>query len=770
MSERSNPKKSSAKLLLLSMLLIIVAGSLGAVIYFVSKNYRQLEHINGAIAAFNSEDWELAEKRLTQAISEDPNNEEIVAKLATVNQQLGNWTEAGILWSRAAELNAFNADYVDNSLNAFLRAGRIEYLRIKLTSIQPFQADRPRLLMAFVNAQTGQMNEARVLVEEVVDPNALTTPLGELVVLLVDEAPEMTPLKINKLEELAESTDASVANYALYILADRAIQQGEMVRAESYLKRRIPLNEKSGMMSLANLYYIQGKSAEAAELYRTLIDNLTPMESIRFAEVLIALKSTDELQNLAKRYRVGSRADIIAGYYMDALLAYEAGNASSVSEKVEAMGNEMPNTLVAQLLTFYDAIHRKDTKEIVNLLTAFPYDANERLVTYSSLLKPLVVELMAEDNFIEAARISELLQLRNFNDAVFTLAVIGNAAQKQLLSKIDLEQALQSYPEEPKLWSIAADFHLRNNDFAAAQTAAETLLELLPGNVSAQLQRIGALESMKRTAEAAIAFESLYAENPSNLRVLMQYLAFCSRNQLSENLNALVLLLQQNSATTPAAALLLAQAELANLNAEAETVHTLLMQVVNDPRLIATPENAAMLYRVANLLATYNYEVPAITVYRKLLTLSPNAVPILANLSELYAAQALEAPNDTARQAALDFAQQAYEADPKSPIARECYALRLYDNGSYDAAQKLLFNFIQTGSASARIRTAWKGSMEHLIQNLAAREEIYNRSNLCNLVLNEFPNNEIALQNLKSIQENRARRAVESQSQREESK
>jgi tetratricopeptide (TPR) repeat protein len=766
MSDKSNKKKSGAKLLWVVTLLVIVVGALGTVAYFISKNYHQLEGFNEALTAFNQEDWELAEKRLAQAISEDPNNEEIVSKFAIVNEQLGNWTEAGILWSRAAELNAFNSDDVDQSLNAFLRAGRIEFLRLKLAPLQPFQSDRQRLLMAFVHAQTGEFEDARSLIEQVADPAALSTPLGQFVSIISDESTAITPSKSAQLEALAESEDAAIANYALYTLANDAIQKREMARAEAYLKRRIPLNPKLGQMSLANVYYIQGKSEEAAQLYRQLIEELTPIEAIRFAEVLTALKSTTELQSLAKHYRVGSRATILAGYYMDALLAYEAGDATTVAAKVEAMGNELPITPVSQLLTFYDAIQRKDTKKVIGLLTEFPYDANERLDTYVTLLRPLLIELMAENDFIAAARIAELLQLRGVNDATLTLAVIGNAAQKQLLSRIDLEQALQTYPQEPKLWSIAADFYLRNADFQAAQNAAQSLLNLVPGNISAQLQNISALESQQQITAAAAAFTALYDENPTELRVLMQYLAFCTRNQLNDHLNALITSLQSNPAAMPGMRLL-AEAELANLQRDADAVHHLLMQVVNDPQLTVSPDNAAMLYRVANLLATYDDELPAINLYQKLLPLTPTAVPILANLSELYAAQAMENEDSVALQQALNYAKQAYTADPSSPVARECYALRLYESGSYDDAQKLLFDFIQAGSTSTRIRTAWRGSMEHLIQNLAVKGEIYNRSNLCKLVLNEFPENKIALENLQSIKAKADLQAAERKNQSE---
>ncbi|WPJ96832.1 hypothetical protein SH580_03820 [Coraliomargarita algicola] len=750
-----------AKMFLLVALIVLVLGAMGAVIYYVSKNYRQLEDFNEAVSAFNSQDWELAEKKLMAAIAADPNNEDVVSKLATVNEKLGNWTEAGLFWSRAAELNAFKPEYAEQAANAFFRSGDVQLLQEELRSAQPFKTDRQRLLMAFVYAQSEQVAAAQKMIDELASSESAATELGKLVSLLIEESPERTPEARASFEALAQAEDPAIALYALYTLANDAIGRGEMLKAQEYLERRMPLNSKLATISLANFYYIQGKSQEAAALYREQVDELTPIESIRYAESLIALKEVEALQELAKRYRVGRRADILTGYYMDALLAYEAGDGATVSAKLEALGDELPVTPVAQMLSVYDAVQRKDAKEIINLLKAFPYDAHERLATYVTLIRPLVLELMTQNNLTEAAQIAELLNIRNFEDVIFTLAQIGNAAQKQLLSRIDLDQALEAYPEEPRLWSIAADFHLRNENYLEAQQASQRLLKLIPGSISGQLQNIAALESLKQIDQAATTFEALYHAHPTDRRVLIQYLAFCSRNQLATNLSDLLNALKDHSEHSPAGATMLAEAELAQLAGDREKLHSVLIQVAEDPQLVANSENAAILYRTAHMLATNDYEAPAIKVYRKLLPLAPNSVPVLVNLSELYATLAEQNSDDSAAQEALKLAQQAYTAAPESAIARECYAIRLHESGAHEEAQKLLLNLIQQGAESARIRDAWKGSMEQMIQALAAKNEIYNRSNLCQALLNEFPNNPIATQNLQAIQLELQRRATE---------
>lgn len=757
-----------AKMLLLVVLLLLVISAMGAVIYFVTKNYRQLEDFNDAITAYESENWELASKRLQAAIVADPNNEDVVAKLATVNEKLGYWTAAGFLWSRAAELNAFKPEYFEHALSAHLRAGNFELLREELATAQPFKTDRHRLLMALVHANAGELEDAKLMMSELSQADAQDTPLLKLVELMLEDTAAMTPEQVSGFEALANSEDAAIALIALYNLANDAIGRGEMSRAQDYLERRILLSPKQGTISLANFYYIQGKSKEAADLYRELVDELIPIESIRYAESLVAIKQIDELQELAKRYRIGARVDVLTGYYIDALLAYEANDAATVSAKLQAMGDEIPVTLIAQMLTFYDAVQRKDIKAISTLLSEFPYDAHERLAKFVPMIQALVMELITENNLTEAAHLSELLNIRDFQDVAFTLAQVGDAAQKQVLSRMDLDQALEAYPREPRLWSIATDYHLRNRNFSEAQAAAEKLLELIPGNVSAQLQRIAALESMPELAKATQAFEALYQENPSDRRVLIQYLAFCSRNQLSANLSALLTSLQAQADTALIGLAVLAEAELAQIANDREKIYTLLQPLAQGASWAANSENAAILYRAANMLATNDYEAPAIKIYRKLLALAPNSVPVLVNLAELYAALAEKESDQDAQQTALELAKQAYTAVPQSAIARECYALRLNETGSHDEAQKLLLNLMQQETGSPRVRLAWKDSMEHLIEALAKKDEIYNRTNLCQSLLNEFPQNEIATQNLQSIQEELQRRAAETEAKREE--
>lgn len=761
MSVETKKSAFSIKVFLIATLIVVVAGALGVIAYFITQNHRQVQRLNEANAAFDNEDWVLAETKLAESYQEDTNNEEVVTKLAKVNEQLGNWSEAGFLWSRAYDLNAFKAAYLENSLEAYFRANSSNALLEKLTAMQPLESNHHKLLMTLALAQTDSVESARIFIEKVKDLEALATPLGRLLSVYLDEDPELTTDEKDQLTAVAESSEPAVALYALASLASDAMLNDQIDSAEAYLKRRIPLNPKLGRLDLAQFYYVQGEALESVKLYRKMIDTLSPIDSIRFAEALSALNLFDELALLKERYRVGSRADITTGYYIDALIAYQNKDWDTLSSRMEAIGNELPTTPIAEMLAIQKAVIQKDVTTTLELLEQIPFDQNRRFDDYETILLPFVLELLSENDLESAANISSILKKRDYDNFNYTLAIITNAAQRRSLSKNQLESVLAKYPNEARLLSIAADFYLRIGDFPTAKKMAEKLLQLDSENITAQLLLIGSLESMRQIDAATKSFKTLYSANPNNQSLLIQYLAFCTRNKLFNELESLASSLSEESDSQALLYRLLAEAEIAQLRDERTEAHSLLMQIVNKPDLQIDQTNAAILFRTANILGSFSYLDPAIQLYNQLLALSPNAVPILVNLSELYAEKAESDPYSIAFQKAINLASQAYALDDASPITRECYAQRLYENKQYSEAEKLLFDSIYGDNVSPRSRTIWKNSMEQIIKEAAI---LGNRQDLiaaCNSLLRAFPKNEIAEQYLLDATRNSAEATTE---------
>lgn len=766
MTAEASEKRPGIKILLIAALLLIVVGALAAVLYFAVQNYRKVQRYNEAIAAYGNEDWPLAEKLLTQCIRTDRNNEEVVTRLATVYEKLGQWPEAGIAWGRAAKLNAFKPEYVENMLEAFLHGGNFDLLQSELENMQPLKSDRHTLLLALAYSNLRKSGETRRLLKQLKDKDSLSSPLGKLVSMSVDFDTAMTPQKISELEALSDSKDASVAFYSLLALADYSVRTGKLEAAEKYLKKSSMLNPYSGTLALANLYYLQGKTKDAAARYRELGDKLTPQDVIHFGEVLAAINALDELKSLARRYRLGSRENILVGYYLDALVAYCEKNQTELSDKLDAIGDQLPQTAVAQTLQLYNAVNKRDVNSVTELLRNFvrPDRKGKILTSYVNILKPFVIDLMRENDLNSAAQISSLLQLQEKRDAVFSRAIIANAFRKGILSQFELEQALEKFPDDPGILLIAANFFRENGESANVRLYTEKLLKIDPDNISAQLHRIALLESDKQIEKAAVALKSLYYKNPEDVKLLMIYLAFCTRNRQMDDLQSLEAFLMKSSVPQLHAVALLAAAEKASLEQKREKMHQLLMQIVNDPKLSPDDSgNANILFRTAQLLGRANFPDPAIAVYRKLLKRTPDNILMLANLSELYAARGADNDDKKDFKEALELARQAYIVEANSPVARECYAFRLLENKDYNEAERLLYFFVQYGNASPRISNAWKVAMEHIIQKLAAEKETYRRSSLCKSLLRVFPDNQLARQNLADIEELKKKKSADAE-------
>lgn len=739
------------KSVLIVVLVLIVVCTTATVVYFVAQNYRQVERSNEAIRVYNQSEWQLAQDLLTRAIEEDPNNEELVVKLATVYEKLDSWTEAGIVWSRASKLNAFKSEYVESMLDAYVKGDAIGLLRNELERMQPLQKARHQLIFAYAVSRTGSASQANEILGNIKDEDLLRSPLGQLVAVYSDTDPSMTSEKVSKLNELTKSEDKSVAYSALFTLADYYLRSGGTAKAESYLKQRISIRPTNGAMSLANFYYFQGRMSDAAPIYRDNVDALSPVEAVRFAEVLAAIESIDELKSFAKRYRLGSREAVLTGFYIDALLAYQAGDMALLSSKLDALGDELPPTALAELLKLSDAIATRDFNSISSIIQRLPLADNEIINTYVSMLEPLVAELLEANEFEPAAQISTLALRNNQADVIFSLAVILDAAQKNVLSQRELERALEAYPNDPRMLSLAVDVFLRKGDVASATRYVDQLLERSPENVSARLQKISVLELSGKVEQVAAQFSDLFYANPQDHQLLVAYLAFCTRNERLEALQTLATSLSPKGAGSGDGASALVEAELANLKGDREAVNQSLKPFVENLKL--TSVNTAIQYRAANLLAGNDFYEPAITIYRKLQTQVPGDGLILANLSEIYAARGAKTNSSSDLQLALELSEEAYRLNPNSNLALECYAVRLYENANYETVEKLLYPPLQKGNASVRGRDTWKASVEKLIEELASKGELERRSTLSQLLLREFPGNPIAQSNLASIQE-----------------
>ncbi len=746
-------KISRLKVLLLVALSCLIVAALLAVSYHIVRNHRKVQRYGNAVAAFNKNDWDLAEKLLKEALQSDSNNEDAVVKLAVVSEKLNHWSEAGMLWARAARLNAFKPEYIESMLAAFLQSGNTNWLQVKLEKMRPLTSDRHLLLLAFSFAHQGKPREGKAEFEKIKDNELLNSPLGRLTALYIAPGPAMTPQKIAGFEALVEGDDAA-AFYAQMTLADYYLYSGKIADAEKYLRKTVSFNPLTGALNLAHFYFLTGKTEESVKLYRANSKGLAPRGAMRYGEALAAANQPDEILALALKYREGNKQNVQAGYYLEALAAFLKKDDALLAQKIAHLGNGYPNTPIAQLLLLYNAVKLRNPDAVMLYYTQLhAMKSSPALKTdCTNMVQAFTLDLLQKNELDAAARISGQMLKLNENDIIFTRAVITHSFRNNAMSQLDIDNALDLYPNDPALLTIAADFYLQKGDFAAAGKYARTHLKGAPGNISAQLQIIASLEGRKKVQEAANAFTALYHKDPANQKLLTMYLKFCSQHKLIRELTNLETFLAASPDANFRSAARLAGAEKAYAEKNREKMHEILMRIVEDPAMMeATNENADMLFRTASLLGETDYLLPAIAVFERLLKMQPNNVLVLVNMSELYAAlgNGKDAKN-TAK--ALDLARRAHAIDANSPFARESYAIRLFENKKYAETERLLAEAAQRGEVSPRALEAWRISTENTIRELATGSDVLLCSAQCRSLLRVFPDNKLAKDTLNALE------------------
>ncbi len=762
----SPQKMSRVKLLLLAILFCVVIAALIAVAYHIVRNYRKVQRYDHAVAAFNNKDWQLADQLLKECIQADKNNEEAVAKLAVVCEKLDNWPEAGMLWARAARLNAFKPEYTESMLAAFLKGGNAGWLQSELEKMRPLTSDRHLLLLAFAYGNQGKRREGKAEFEKIKDDEILRSPLGRLTAFYVDANPAMTPRKITELTALAEGNDAA-AFYTQMVLADYYLSSGKAAEAEKYLLKAQSFNPVTGALNLAHFYYLTGKAAEAVKLYQEHAKGLAPLGAMRYGEALAAVNQPDEILALAKQYSMGSKQNIQAGYYLEALAAFLKKDDARLAQSLGNLGGGHPNTTTAQMLLLYNGIKQRNPdaalRHFNQLHTMKAGDALK--ANCANMMKSFVLDLLKANELEAAARVSgRMLEIKE-KDVLFTRAVVTNSFRKGILAQPDLESALKLYPNDPGLLAIAADFYLQKGDFVNARKYAEKHLTGTPGSISTQLQIIASMEGEKKIAEAAKAFTELYYKTPEDWKLLTMYLTFCSQHKLTKELANLETFLASNPHANLRLVAHLAGAEKAYAEKNSAKMHEMLMKIVEDPgAATATAENVGLLFRTAGLLGEADYLAPAITVFERLLKFQPDNILFLANQSELYAALG----GDKNAATALELARRAYAVDNNSSVAREYYAMRLFENKNYAETERLLFNVAPEGKVSPRVLEAWKISTENMIRELAARNEVLRCTTLCKSLLRVYPDSKLAKDTLNAFE--LARRKAEQEAKEKEAR
>jgi predicted Zn-dependent protease len=708
MTESTDPSKKKKKrilryLLLAGGLLIALAVS-GVFFVYAVKNARQNERYRKALAVYERGEYAEAEKLLINYLREDRNQENAWVKLAELYGKQKRWRQAARCWRFASSLNSLNEQYSRAYLEALLRTRSFREVAEAIDRLPEAEKKqfRPTLCLAYLMG--GQLDKAKPLLAALpAADDDVRVRWGRFAADHMAQWAVGKGLASPQLAEFARSGDEVVALEALIRLLQGVTAEQKMAEAEQYLKRMTEINPGFALPLLGSFYDQAGRDEDAARAYREAVNFGLPLDAVfRYADVLFFLNKIDDLKRLAPTFQQGDRETMLCGFYIEALIAYMEKNTEALGKNLKQLDPSVQSPL-AVVMRFDYALLAADLpmlqaalKEIVSRpdLRGFYPAAYEKL-------QPLLLKFYTERKIAEAAPLARLVYPAHGDNLLLARIIFLNQGVTDSVLLGELNAALQRFPEDPVLLTVAVDYRLQKGEFELALPLARKNVAVGNTSVYPMLQEVMALDGCGRDDEARKIYTELRRKYPDDGEILKRYLAFCLlRNRPLPELGdrpefqALRPLLEGEQAFR-------AKQPAGMIEAFSSPA---LLQALNP----ASPEDQPLLFHMALRLGEADALKPAIAIYEKLKPLVANPMLVELNLAELYAAAG-------DKSAALREARAAWLGCGTVPAVQGCYGLRMAEAGNDVDALKQLGPLVAAKYGDPRIFPAWVKVLEKLI-------------------------------------------------------
>ncbi len=734
------PKKN-LKIVLIVLLTALLLVCLIFFAYFAVRSYHKVNQFRVAMEAFQAKDYPLAKKLFSMVLAGDRNNETAVVKLAEIAEENDNPPEMVYFRFRALKLNALNTDYFQRYIHALLRARQFRELEVQLKTISAGnRTPEQTLLLAFSSFRLGHRREAQTLWDNLKKekPEALNTPLGKLIGTMFLSREKNLNQLAESFTELSKVADPMVALEALLGLATVQSYLNKPEEAEAALRKAAAMNRYAATPLLGFFYAGNNRFKEATAVFQDYLSSyLNPNIAVRQAELLALTSQTDQIKELAARFQqTGGRQFMIVGYYLDAIVAFLKDDKKMMEEALRPTRLEVVTPFAALMALYVDVSSNNPAaaeKDYETLLKMPPFlDFRSRARTL--LLAYIADRLRAGDAPESMLRLANMLQ-GDESDILLSRVVLLCKLRNRTLTPEEMEKALKTFPADPVLLQIAAEYQLLRRNYAKVLEYAE-LVRRSPGGMDSpmMLLEIAALERLNRLDDVSRNFRRLLQKDPS----AQNFNAFWRFASGSGRKNDLQYLAGQAEKQKEAEKYLpFCRAELLLLDGKEKEALDLLETVRTD--------DPALLFHAAYQLARHNRNQAAIRRYAELPADFPQKELVLLNLSELYAAE--KQPEK-----ALDYAEQAWKINPNSELVQICYATRLQESGNSGRIPAVIRMSGSRANASPALLKLWIPAMERNLRTDFENRQYSRMQESCRQLLIYDPSNKTAKEYLHRVE------------------
>ncbi len=722
------------KLVFLVLLLLLLLLSLGAMGYFMLiHSYRKVEYYTLARQAYQNGDLGKAKSLMIQEISQDPNNEQAITTLAGWLDREGSFFAAAQLWLRAVNLNAFKVEYTHNARSSLFLSRNFEqyYSACSNVNVKVPLTKPEKLQYAYSAFNLAKVNEASNIFQTVEGESVLALPLAQLLaVFLPLKEPRDQALEEQQIRALLPAlTDQFIRYECLLWLHFYALQKkdGE-ADAEDILQDAVQLNPRDALPIMGNFYYRRNRFAKAAAAYQAA-RLLRPYDINMLAwaaESLLLSEQTQELQRLAREFKPEGREELLCSYYLEALLAFVDRDGKKMALALERSDQRFRSPL-AQVLSLGANVFRDNHRDVLQIAAGLAEDGKllEFRARADRMLFPYLSQLLKEERDADAAELARVMQINRQPELILTRLDIQDKFRLGTLQRNEIARALQSFPTDPSLLFYSSTLFLRMTDYKNALQEGRRLQALQPESIEAGLLVIAALDAMLDFSAVEEEFAQYRQKFPTDTLLLENYWNFCSNLKRLDSLQKLSQDLQKQNAPETLSYIPVIEAEVAFLRADTQKAIELLQGFQSD--------NPEQLYHAAYILARGGQHLQAIALYRQIPPQFSRYELTQLNLSELLAE---EGENNQA----LAVARQAWLNNPDSLLVRECYGIRLHENGEAMKAIEILDAVLLSQNNNARVAEAWRKSMYKQISALFAAKDYRRGREICERVLLHFTN------------------------------
>lgn len=717
---RLTPKR----IVILSVFLLIMLGCVGACFFFLVMELDRSIECSRAIALYDAGDYTAAKDKLIQVLSHDPNKEAAVAALADIYHKYGDWGNETFFRQRLVRLNPLNQKYFDDYLDSAMRARNYNViyslLSLKIMDEDSLDPETASLyLLSALHSDHVSNGKSFFRSKTLADPKYFSgSERGRLAEVTL-KAELLTPKDAEKLfatlDDLKDpSVRFEVLNMRAYLLSKFEGEEND-AKIEAFLKEAAELNEFAGAPILANYYFTHYKFEEAIGVCDAFLKNkLNTVMPILFGESCILSGQPELIVPLADRIRnLEGRQSFIIASYLDTLKAFAAGDMEKTKSCLQGAGNTI-ETPLSSLMSLLVAVYNRSSTEVRSTLDHImmqpPFmDFQER--ARSAALHYLLTEvsdlkgLPDKQKITEYASIADLIQSPGDDSSFLKRIILLDKYNRDALSEDELQSTLKTFPNDPVLLRIAAEYYLFRNNTKLAMDYIEQARKSEAGAASDAMAVLHmlALDQQGRHEDAEEEFHSIVDRDPDNGDLLFYYYTYCTQHGFQDSLRELgkrVAALPQNSGIREFLPFIQAEIQFADGD------KTAALNAFESTKT-ARPD---LIDYAGDFLAAGGRTDAAIKRYLSIQDSAPDKVQLNLKLARLYRTM-----NDLA--SARKHAYAAWSQDREDLDARFAYAQFLVDEKDYAEALSVLKFPQYKASFPEAVIGLWETAMREQIRS-----------------------------------------------------